>query len=246
MFIKYLLLVTYFCLFSSFNPIGFKQGQLKHLRVKTAYKNHWATLKKEINALKIDTTNFTVYLRAFKKEGELEVWLKNKSEKKFTLFKPFSICSSSGILGPKKKQGDGQVPESFYKIVAYNPNSSYHLSLKVGYPNKADAKNNKEPLGGDIMVHGKCVTIGCIPIEDMPIEQVYILCVEAQNKKQEVNIDIFPFKFTDKTKVSEAVNLYDKQLVEFWTNLFVCGQYFEKERELTPVKINDKGKYYIN
>jgi len=239
-------LVTSISFLSSLMPLSFKQEQLKHLRVKTAYKNHWVTLKKEINLLKIDTSNFNVYLRAFKKEGALEVWIKNKAEKKFKLLKTFNICSNSGTLGPKKKQGDGQVPEGFYKITAFNPNSSYHLSLKVGYPNKADAKNNKEPLGGDIMVHGKCVTIGCIPIEDMPIEQLYILCVESQNNKQTINIDIFPFKFTDKTKLAETMKQYEEPLVSFWTNLFACGEYFEKEKELTSIKINDKGKYYIN
>jgi murein L,D-transpeptidase YafK len=240
------LLVTSISFLSSLIPLNFKQEQLKYLRVKTAYKNHWVTLKKEIHLLKIDTSNFTVYLRAFKKEGELEVWIKNKPEKKFKLLKTFNICSSSGILGPKKMQGDGQVPEGFYKITAFNPYSSYHLSLKVGYPNKADAKNSKGPLGGDIMIHGKCVTIGCIPIEDMPIEQLYVLCVESQNNKQTINIDVFPFKFTDKTKLTEAFKLYDESLVSFWKNLFACGEYFEKEKELTTIKINDKGKYYIN
>lgn len=225
---------------------SFKQQQLKNSRVKIAYSKHWSNLKKEIHKLKIDTTNFLVYLRAFKLEGQLEVWLRSKKEKTYTLFKVIPICSTSGELGPKKKEGDGQVPEGFYTISAFNPNSSYHLSLKVSYPNKSDAHFNKPPLGGDIMIHGKCVTIGCIPLEDDPIEQLYTLCVETHTNGNQINIDIFPFKFNDNNKLIENFKNKNESLIRFWNNLFSCGNYFEKEKQLKTVKINEKGDYYID
>lgn len=225
---------------------SFKQQQLINNRVKIAYSKHWSNLKKEIHRLKIDTTNFLVYLRAFKLEGQLEVWLRSKKEKTYTLFKVIPICSTSGELGPKKKEGDGQVPEGFYAISAFNPNSSYHLSLKVSYPNKSDAHLNKPPLGGDIMIHGKCVTIGCIPLEDEPIEQLYTLCVETHTNGNQINIDIFPFKFNDNNKLVENFKNKNQSLIRFWNNLFSCGNYFEKEKQLKTVKINEKGDYYID
>lgn len=239
------MLVISVLLYASLSAQSFKQLQLKNNRVKTAYQKHWSGLKKEINQLKIDTTNFFVYLRAFKQEGQLEIWLRSKKEKTYALFKVFHICSSSGELGPKKKEGDGQVPEGFYTISAFNPNSSYHLSLKVNYPNKADVYLNKPPLGGDIMIHGKCVTIGCIPIQDDPIEQLYTLCIEAQANGNLINIDVFPFKFTDKNKLSENLRNKDQSLIRFWNNLFLCGNFFEKEKQLKPIKINEKGEYYL-
>lgn len=240
------MLVILLVYFGMISGQSFKHQQLKYSRVKTAYHHHWPNLKQEIHQLKIDTDNFFVYLRAFKQEGELEIWLKSKKEKTYTLFKVLPICNSSGNLGPKKREGDGQVPEGFYTISAFNPNSSYHLSLKVSYPNKADACLNKPPLGGDIMVHGKCVTIGCIPIEDDGIEKVYVLCVEAQTNGNSVNIDIFPFKFSDKNKLSNNLKNKDQALIDFWNNLFICGNFFEKEKQLKPIKINEKGTYYFN
>jgi len=244
--IKYLVLVIFVVLFGSLSGQSFRQQQLKYGRVKTAYRKHWIDLKKEINQLKIDTNNFFVYLRAFKQEGQLEVWLRSKKEKTYTLFKVFPICNSSGELGPKKREGDGQVPEGFYTVSSFNPSSSYHLSLKVSYPNKADVNLNKPPLGGDIMIHGKCVTIGCIPIEDDPIEQVYTLCVEAQTNGNPISIDIFPFKFTDKNKLSENFKNKDQALINFWNNLFTCGNFFEKEKQLKTIKVNEKGAYHFD
>jgi murein L,D-transpeptidase YafK len=97
-------LVISVLLYASLSAQSFKQLQLKNNRVKTAYQKHWSGLKKEINQLKIDTTNFFVYLRAFKQEGQLEIWLRSKKEKTYALFKVFPICSSSGELGPKKKK----------------------------------------------------------------------------------------------------------------------------------------------
>lgn len=85
----------------------------------------------------------------------------------------------SGKLGPKLKEGDGQIPEGVYGIEYLNPNSSYYLSLKVSYPNAADRrrakKDGRTKLGGDIMIHGKNVTVGCVPIGDDAIEDVFYL-----------------------------------------------------------------------
>ena len=89
----------------------------------------------------------------------------------------YQMTAFSGTLGPKLREGDGQIPEGIYGIEYLNPNSSYYLSLKVTYPNasdraraKADGRTN---LGGDIMIHGKSVTIGCVPVGDDAIEDIF-------------------------------------------------------------------------
>ena len=91
----------------------------------------------------------------------------------------YPMTGFSGTLGPKLKEGDGQIPEGVYGIEYLNPNSSYYLSMKVSYPNAADRRRAKADgrtnLGGDIMIHGKNVTIGCIPIGDDAIEDVFYL-----------------------------------------------------------------------
>ena len=91
----------------------------------------------------------------------------------------YPMTGFSGTLGPKLKEGDGQIPEGVYGIEYLNPNSSYYLSMKVSYPNAADRQRAKADgrtkLGGDIMIHGKNVTIGCVPIGDDAIEDVFYL-----------------------------------------------------------------------
>ena len=88
--------------------------------------------------------------------------------------------------GQELRQGDGQIPEGIYRIEHLNPMSSFYLSMKVGYPNDFDRARAKEDgrtdLGGDIFIHGSCVTIGCVPLQNGPIEEVYLAAVDARTK----------------------------------------------------------------
>jgi murein L,D-transpeptidase YafK len=107
----------------------------------------------------------------------------------------YPMTAFSGTLGPKLREGDGQIPEGIYGIGYLNPNSSYYLSLKVTYPNasdraraKADGRTN---LGGDIMIHGKAVTIGCVPVGDDAIEDIFYLASAVGIKN--VSVVIAPY-----------------------------------------------------
>ncbi len=225
---------------------GFKAGQLKNARVKNAYDTKWPTLMAEMKAKKINPYEFDIYMRAFKQDAILEVWLKNKGDAKYQLFKKYDICASSGSLGPKRREGDGQVPEGFYNIDLFNPKSDYHLSLRVNYPNASDVIL-KEALnaGGAIMVHGNCVTIGCLPMTDNYIKEIYVLCVEARNRSNPIYIDIFPTKFTEENmKMLEET--YPKSKVMFWNTLKPAYDYFEEHRFLPKVNIDKKGKYFFS
>lgn len=222
----------------------FKASQLKYERVKKAYHTKWDDLKKEITKAGFDVNAYEIYQRVFKYEKQVEVWMRNKGDAKFKLFKTYAICSSSGELGPKRVQGDGQVPEGYYYIESFNPVSSYHLSMKVGYPNKSDRKKATGSPGGDIMIHGNCVTIGCVPIENDPIEELYILNVEAKDRKQNLRVDIFPCKFTS-ANIKMLNQNFSKELNAFWGTLKAGYDHFETNFTIPKFSIDAQGNYSI-
>lgn len=222
---------------------GFKDQQLKFERVRTAYDQKWESLKKELSNKGFEAP-FKIYLAAYKSEGKLEVWLKTSAQKKYEHFKTYNFCAHSGTLGPKVKEGDLQTPEGFYHINAFNPKSNFYLSLGVNYPNNTDLRRSgQEKPGGDIYIHGNCVTIGCIPLTDEKIKEVYVLAVEARNSGQEkVPVNIFPFKMTD-GNLKKYLTQYPKQAT-FWQSLQQGYAYFENHRTL-PVINQVKGNYVI-
>jgi murein L,D-transpeptidase YafK len=224
---------------------AFKASQLKYAKVKDAYDTKWNSLKEGIKAIKVNPEKYDIYLRAFKQDEKMEVWLKNTDETTYTLFKTYDICASSGYLGPKRQEGDGQVPEGFYTIDLLNPTSNYYLSMRVSYPNSSDLilKTGKN-AGGAIMVHGNCVTIGCLPMTDDKIKELYVLCLEAKNRDRTVKIDIFPAKMT--TENMKLINgNYPKEYTTFWNTLKPAYDYFEKNHATRKVYTDAKGGYFF-
>ncbi|MFN3301145.1 MAG: murein L,D-transpeptidase family protein [Sediminibacterium sp.] len=136
-----------------------------------------------------------IILVAFKEEQKLQVYSNDYNGIK--LIKEYPFTAFSGKLGPKLKEGDKQIPEGIYKVEYLNPNSSYYLSIKVNYPNEFDKSKtklvNQLDLGGDIFIHGKAVTIGCIPVGDKAIEEIFVLTSKAI--KNEVKVIISPRDF---------------------------------------------------
>jgi murein L,D-transpeptidase YafK len=222
----------------------FRATQQKASRVKSAYSEKWEVLKNELQKKSFAIADFELFVRIFKNEKLVEIWLRNKNEKEFRLFKTYDICYYSGELGPKRKQGDGQVPEGFYKIEAFNPYSNYHLSLRVSYPNASDKIIGKTNLGGDIMIHGNCVSIGCVPITDTYIKELYILAVEAKNGGQaNIPIHIFPNKLDTKGMALLNEKYEESSLQAFWNNLKTGYDYFEKNKKLPKIEVDKSGKY---
>lgn len=226
--------------------LAFKTNQLKSARVKDAYDTKWEPLQVELKASKINPDEFDIYLRVFKNEKVVEVWMKNKGEVRYHLFKIYDICASSGDLGPKRMEGDGQVPEGFYKIDLFNPKSDYYLSMRVSYPNNSDIilKEGISP-GGAIMMHGECVTIGCLPMTNDKIKELYVLCLEARNRNNPIYIDIYPTKFTPEN-IKMLEDNFPKSKLTFWKTLKPIYDYFETNHWLPKVNIDPKGKYFID
>ena len=118
-----------------------------------------------------------VTLLVFKEERSLELWSERAG--RWVLVRTYPVRAASGHAGPKLREGDGQVPEGVYRVVGLNPRSAYHLSLKLDYPNDFDrrkaAEDGRSELGGDIFVHGKAVSIGCIAVGDEAVEELFLL-----------------------------------------------------------------------
>jgi murein L,D-transpeptidase YafK len=225
---------------------SFKAQQMKNKRVKDAYATKWPSLEAELKAKKINPSSLEVFIRIFKKEKELELWVKNKADAQFIFLKKIAICASSGELGPKRKEGDYQVPEGIYDLPMFNPNSSYYLAMLVGYPNKSDRiLKTGTRAGGDIMIHGNCVTIGCIPLQDDPVKDVYMLCVEAKNNNTMPRVEIFPCKFTAENEKYLEQN-YNAEKNNFWKNIKPAFTYFEVNKTPAKYSINAKGLYVFN
>jgi murein L,D-transpeptidase YafK len=188
-----------------------------------------------------------LYIRSFKYDSELELWIKNKKEEKYKLFKTYKICALAGSLGPKRMAGDYQVPEGFYYINEFNPRSLYHLSLGLNYPNESDRMlSDLTQPGGDIYIHGSCVTTGCIPITDEQIEELYILAVHAKNMGDDfIPVHIFPINFNNPRSVA-YLNRYLLNFSEytlFEKSMRNAFNYFERYRQVPLVLINGKGEY---
>lgn len=198
----------------------------------------------EMMDMGIAEESFVLFLRAFKAEQELEVWVSQAENGVFQHLHTYPICKSSGDLGPKRKEGDLQVPEGFYHIDRMNPNSSYHLSMGLNYPNASDKiRGDQDQPGSDIFIHGDCVTVGCLPMTDSKIEELYMMVTQAQkNGQQEVPVHIFPARLSSPAFQEEFV-ASPHQL--FWQELLPIYQYFEAHRKLPAIQIGTDGDYQL-
>ena len=178
------------------------------------------------------------FIRIFKKEEVLEVWLQ-KDSGEYALFLDYPICIYSGELGPKTREGDKQSPEGFYAVgrEAMNPNSQYHLSFNLGYPNAYDRAHGYS--GSMLMVHGKCVSIGCYAMGDRQIEEIYTLVGSALQRGQPfVRVHAFPFRMTDANLAAYS----DHRWYDFWQMLKPGYDYFERYHQ--PPEIDVIGGQY--
>jgi murein L,D-transpeptidase YafK len=227
----------------------FKTEQLKNKRVQLAYEKKEKIIQKYLTDKKLDIYSLQIFVRVFKQEKMLEVWAKDKNHTQFSLLKSYKICYESGSLGPKRKEGDLQVPEGFYDIAGFNPNGTYYLTLWVNYPNASDRMlGKKDAPGGDICIHGKCVSIGCMPMTDNQIEEIYLLCTEARNAGQtRIPTHIFPTRLEGETYEQLKTDYANMpELLRFWQNLQPGFAFFEKNHTLPDVKVDKTGKYLVN
>lgn len=185
------------------------------------------------------TWGANIFMRIFKAENELEVWIEHEGH--FRLLKIYPICTyGSGDLGPKIRQGDNQAPEGFYFVTPnqLNPSSSFHLSFNLGYPNRYDRYHGR--TGGALMVHGSCVSIGCYAMTNEKIEEIYTIADAAFRKGQSFfRIHIFPFRMTDENMQAHLNDVW----IEFWQNLKEGYDFFAENENIPPNVEIRNGRY---
>lgn len=220
-----LLLTLFFSKGPIVDRIQEKRGRQTVSSIRKKYgKQVFARIQSDLQSAGFDTYPDKLQLLAFKEEKILEVY--GRKNKEWILIKKYPFTGFTGVVGPKLIRGDGQIPEGVYKIEYLNPNSFLHLSAKVNYPNKFDRKKAKKDdrtlLGGDIFIHGSDFTIGCIPIGDRAIEELFIMLSYAVNKGVKVVISPHDFRinptYPDISYLSWEDELYDmitKELQKF-------------------------------
>jgi murein L,D-transpeptidase YafK len=176
-----------------------------------------------------------IFIRIFKESSELELWV--QAGDRFALFRTYKVCYYSGDLGPKLQVGDNQSPEGFYSVWPrqLNPNSRFHLSFNLGYPNAYDRTHGR--TGDALMVHGSCVSIGCYAMTDRAIEEIYAMAATALGNGQRFfQVHVFPFRLTPETlSRHKGSRWYD-----FWQNLREGYELFEKSGRPPNVSVKDK------
>lgn len=208
------------------------------------------TLQKQFEAKGLKWPAKFVYIRSFKYDGQLEIWAKNERKDQYKLFKTYKVCALAGTLGPKRMQGDYQVPEGFYYINEFNPNSSFYLSLGLNYPNTSDKiLSDLYKPGGDIYIHGSCVTTGCIPVTDQQIDEIYLISAFAKNAGQDyIPVHIFPIRYNNKRSLEylNGLSKNDAQLKAFAANLEMVYDHFEVTKQLPVIMTNTSGEYVFD
>lgn len=237
--------IAIFNIISSVSFAGsFLDEQKRYARVRTAIKEKDALIKQNIINNNIKLNEMNILITAYKQEDILEIYAKNKNDKTYKKIAEYKIAAKSGILGPKRMEGDLQVPEGFYYIDRFNPASSYYLSLGINYPNEADRKkSNAKKLGGDIFIHGANVTIGCMPMTDDKIKEIYLYAIYAKdNGQSKIPVYIFPFKMTD-NNFNYYKKIYESSLIDFWKNIKEGYDIFQNTKKEITIKIDNNGNY---
>ena len=208
------------------------------LRAKEAALRTRPALERELAAMGLHAGD-PVFLRAFKEEAELELWVRRRDTGKYQLFRTWRIAAQSGGPGPKLREGDGQVPEGFYfaSRKSMKPNSDSHLAINIGYPNAFDRHHGR--TGSAIMIHGDQVSIGCLAMTDEKIEEIYTLCDAAlANGQQFFRIHVFPFRMSAARMEREKASPW----FDFWTQLREGYDWFGKH-QVPPEATVEDGRY---
>jgi hypothetical protein len=224
----------------------FASEQLKHPRVAIAKREKDSALRSQFRAIGLTYPPKRIFLRVFKEEQELQVWVGEGA--RYALFKSYPMCASSGTLGPKRRQGDGQIPEGCYTVTHFNPYSSLYLSMGIDYPNASDRKfaDRRNP-GGDIYIHGGCASIGCVSVTDDEIKEIYWLAAQTRGtRRTEIPVHIFPARMTA-ARYARLRKHHDgdRALLAFWQSLKPVYDAFEETRTVPTVCVDASGWYRV-
>jgi len=215
-------------------------------RVERSKKLKSRKITQQFTKAGIDETNYEMFVQVFKLEQNVQVWARERgSNDEFKPVSRYAFCVISGELGPKRKEGDLQIPEGLYHINRFNPKSNYYLSLGLNYPNASDLiLSDKEQPGSDIFIHGGCVTIGCISIGDSWAGEIYIIAENAKKLGQsKVPVYIFPYDMNEK-KHTEFVGKHPHHK-KFWDNLKTAYDHIQSTKKPIEFSVEKDGSYTV-
>jgi murein L,D-transpeptidase YafK len=241
---------VFFITVSAFSQTAANEFSKSSTKISGILNSMEDSVRKQFEAKKLTWPPQAMYIRSFKYDRVLEVWVKGNAKEQYKLFKTYKVCMQSGTMGPKRMQGDYQVPEGFYHINEFNPNSNYHLALGLNYPNASDKilSDSLHP-GNAIYIHGNCVSTGCIAITDVPIEELYIIATHVKNSGQDfIPVHVFPVKYNVKRSsdyLAETLKT-EPSLVAFTAKLKEAFIFFEEKKQLPLILVNKKGEYVVN
>lgn len=179
-----------------------------------------------------------VLVRIFKREFELEIWLRKGD--RFERFTTYPICKWSGSLGPKIRQGDRQAPEGFYTVdkSQLNPNSRWYRSFNLGFPNTHDRALRR--TGNFLMVHGGCSSVGCFAMTNDAMSEIWKIVTAALDGGQKrFQVQVFPFRMTE-ANLARRTGTTD---ADFWQSLKPGHDLFETSG--LPPRVSVCNKRYV-
>lgn len=223
-------------------------GQDDDERVRAARSHVEKDLRALCRAAELPYPPDAIYLRNFKSEAQLEIWAR-KRHQPFRLLTTLPVLYVPGHPGPKRKEGDRQVPEGFYAIDLFNPQSDYHLSMRINYPNDSDRiLSDKEAPGSDIYIHGSDGSIGCLPVGDANVEKLFVLALDTRKAgQQNIPVHSFPTRMSGESweALLKQTAVADPKLADFWKSLKVGYDYFEQNRQVPKMAVGADGSYTL-
>ena len=211
------------------------RGRSARQRSDGAWKRRRATVVRLFEQAGVAFPPARLFLRVYKAEEELEVWAAGKASAPLRRIATYRICAQGFPSGPKQRQGDGRTPEGFYTLDLYNGWSSYHLAMRVSYPNRLDRKLGR--TGGAIMIHGRCASIGCLAMTDERVEELWVMA-NAARKRRAVVVHVFPGRELE-TFIAGADH---PPLRRFWLDLKAGHDAFEATHRLPRIDV--RGRRY--
>lgn len=194
-------------------------------------------------AKRLDAAGFTrgapIYIRIFKAEAALEVWMQRGD--RFELFQSYPVCKFSGDLGPKLAEGDRQAPEGFYTV---SPSQlrwtgRWYRGLDLNFPNPYDAEQGR--TGSAILIHGGCASIGCYAMTNAVVDELFELATEAFDGGQaRIAVHVYPFRMTAANVAKHNAEAW----ASFWDRLKPAYDHFETDRTPSRVSVCN-GEYRI-
>ncbi len=188
-----------------------------------------------------------ILLEVVKSPASVTIWAADRTGRYDSVWQ-YPVCAMSGGPGPKRRQGDDQVPEGVYRVDRFNARGRFGPSFGINYPNASDrVLSDREHPGGDIYFHGKCCSIGCVSFTDQDAAELYFLVDKMYRRaRRTIPVLIFPWPMTAIVMAQLRLFTPDKELLAFWENLASVYEAWRSRRMLPAIRVDSAGGYVLN